>query len=150
MKIALGADHAGWRLKDQLAESLRAAGHEIVDFGTNDAASTDYPDYAGAVAHSIARGEAERGILVCSTGVGMSIAANKVAGIRAALALNADAVRLTREHNDANILALGAKYTSFDEAAQWVGLFLETAFKGGRHERRIEKVRALESGPKED
>ncbi|MEO7143175.1 MAG: ribose 5-phosphate isomerase B, partial [Bryobacteraceae bacterium] len=110
MRIAIGADHAGLSLKDELRDWLRGRGHDVEDIGTTSTASTDYPDYARAVARQVAGGRAERGILVCSTGVGMSIAANKVAGIRAALAVNADEVRLTRAHNDANILTIGARY----------------------------------------
>jgi ribose 5-phosphate isomerase B len=145
MRIALGADHAGFELKDELHRQLTAAGHTVVDFGTDNAASTDYPDYARQVAHSVADGDAERGILVCSTGVGMSIAANKVDGIRAALAFNQDEVRLTREHNDANVLALGARYVNATEAGDLVKTFLETPFSGGeRHARRIAKVSDLE------
>lgn len=146
MKIAIGADHAGYALKEQIREQLTAAGHEVVDFGTKSAESTDYPDYAKPVAEAVSGGEAERGILVCSTGVGMSIAANKVHGVRAALAFNADEVQLTREHNDANVLALGARYTDAETAGQLIDVFLKTPFSGGeRHSRRIAKVAKLET-----
>ena len=144
MKIAIGADHAGFALKDQVRDALRLAGHEVVDVGTNSDESTDYPDYAGAVAHDVVSGAADRGILVCSTGVGMSIAANKVHGIRAAIAFNPDEVRLTRAHNDANIIALGARYTDSKAANEMVRVFLETPFEGGRHARRIGKIALLE------
>lgn len=144
MKIAIGADHAGFALKDQVRDALRQAGHEVVDVGTNSAESTDYPDYAGAVAHDVVSGAAERGILVCSTGVGMSIAANKVDGIRAALAVSPEEVRLTRAHNDANIITIGARYTDAQKANEMVRVFLETPFDGGRHARRIEKIAQLE------
>jgi ribose 5-phosphate isomerase B len=145
MRIAIGADHAGFVLKDEVHRQLAAAGHTVVDFGTDNAASTDYPDYAKAVAKAVAAGEAERGILVCSTGVGMSIAANKVHGARAALAFNTDEVRLTREHNDANVLALGARYITPEMAQLLIQTFLETPFsQGERHKRRIVKVGALE------
>ena len=145
MQIAIGADHAGFVLKDEIQRQLVAAGHTVVDFGTNQAASTDYPDYAKAVAESVAAGTAERGILVCSTGVGMSIAANKVHGVRAALAFNTDEVRLTREHNDANVLAIGARYITPVVANELVQTFLETPFSGGeRHARRLAKVTELE------
>lgn len=146
MRIAMGADHAGYELKDELHRQLTAAGHTVVDFGTDSAASTDYPDYAKQVAQSVAGGGADRGILVCSTGVGMSIAANKVRGVRAALAFNVDEVRLTREHNDANVLALGARYVDATAAGELVKTFLETPFSGGeRHARRLAKVAELET-----
>jgi ribose 5-phosphate isomerase B len=144
MKIAVGADHAGFELKGQLRDALRRAGHDVIDFGTNDAASTDYPDYAGEVARTVAAGAAERGVLVCSTGAGMSIAANKVPGIRAALGYSLEEVRLTRAHNDANVLAIGAKFTDAALAAELVRVFVETPFEGGRHARRVEKIAELE------
>lgn len=144
MKIAIGADHAGFVLKDQVRDALREAGHEVVDLGTDSAESTDYPDYADQVARDVVSGAADRGILVCSTGVGMSIAANKIHGIRAALAFNPDEVRLTRAHNDANILTIGARYTTADAAKEMVRVFLETPFEGGRHARRIGKIAQLE------
>jgi len=144
MRIAIGADHAGFALKDQVRDALRQAGHEVVDVGTNSAESTDYPDYAGAVAHEVVSGVAERGILVCSTGVGMSIAANKVDGIRAALAVSPEEVRLTRAHNDANIITIGARYTDPEKANEMVRVFLDTPFEGGRHARRIDKIAQLE------
>ena len=144
MKIAIGADHAGFALKDQVRDALRLAGHEVLDVGTHSDESTDYPDYAGAVAHDVISGAADRGILVCSTGVGMSIAANKVDGIRAAIAFNSDEVRLTRAHNDANIITIGARYTDLQTANEMVRIFLETPFDGGRHARRIGKIAQLE------
>jgi ribose 5-phosphate isomerase B len=144
MKIAIGADHAGFALKDQVRDALRQAGHEVVDLGTNSAESTDYPDYASAVAHNVVSGAADRGILVCSTGVGMSIAANKINGIRAALAVNPEEVRLTRAHNDANIITIGARDTNAQAANEMVRVFLETPFDGGRHARRIGKIAELE------
>ena len=144
MNIAIGADHAGFALKQEIAEALRAAGHTVADKGTDSTASTDYPDYAEAVARAVASGAVERGILVCATGVGMSIAANKIHGVRAALAVNPEEVQLTRQHNDANVLALGAKYTGAADANQFVKLFLETPFEGGRHQRRVDKISQLE------
>ena len=145
MKIAIGADHAGFGLKHEIAEMLRAAGHNVIDEGTNNTESTDYPDYAASVGRAVADGSADRGILVCGTGVGMAIAANKIHGVRAALAVNFDEVQLTRRHNDANVLALGANYTDAKTANQFVMLFLETEFeRGGRHERRVEKIIELE------
>jgi ribose 5-phosphate isomerase B len=144
MRIALGADHAGFVLKEELRQVLEKKGHEVVDEGTHSAESCDYPDFAAAVACDVNAGRAERGILVCSTGVGMSIAANKFPGIRAALGSSADEVRLTRSHNDANVLTLGARYIDAPAAAELVDIFLETGFDGGRHARRLAKIGALE------
>jgi ribose 5-phosphate isomerase B len=144
MKIAIGADHAGFALKEELRGALAAQGLEVKDFGTHSAESTDYPDYASKVAHAVASGECERGVLVCSTGVGMSIAANKVNGIRAALAFNADEIELTRAHNDSNVIAIGARYMDLPKAQELVEVFLKTPFLGGRHQRRVDKIMSLE------
>ncbi len=144
MKIALAADHAGFELKDSLCSELEKAGHEVVDFGTDSAQSVDYPDFAGKVAHYVAAGDSDCGILVCSTGVGMSMAANKVDGIRAALATIPDEVELTRKHNDANVLTLGARYFDTPKAMELVNIFLATEFEGGRHARRVAKIAELE------
>jgi len=144
MKIAIGADHAGFELKNQLSEVLRQTGHEVCDFGTNSAESADYPDYAVRVAKAVAFGTVERGVLVCGSGVGMSIAANKVHGIRAALGVTLEEVRLTRAHNNANVLTLGARFTDPGLARELLRTFLETPFEGGRHERRVAKITQLE------
>ena len=144
MKIAVGADHAGYALKERLIGKLKADGHEVADFGTDSTVSTDYPDYAAAVGRSVVKQEADLGLLVCSSGVGMSIAANKIHGIRAALGTNTDEVSYTRRHNDANVLAIGANYTSEPEATALLDVFLTTAFEGGRHARRVEKIKKLE------
>jgi ribose 5-phosphate isomerase B len=144
MKISVGADHAGFRLKERLKRELLDKGHEVLDKGTASEESTDYPDYARAVADDVVAGFAERGILFCSSGVGMSIAANKVKGIRAALGTNAEEVALTRSHNDANILTLGAKFIAPDEAGKLIDVFLSTNFEGGRHARRIGKIQTIE------
>ena len=145
MKIAIAADHAGYQLKDSLKKLLDELGVIYEDFGTTSAHSVDYPDFARAVAEGVAGGKFDRGILVCGTGVGMTIAANKIHGVRAALAVNPDEVQLTRRHNDANVLALGANYTDAATANQFVKLFLETEFeRGGRHERRVHKIIELE------
>lgn len=146
MKIALGADHAGFSLKEFLRRELEAAGHEVADFGAHSADSVDYPDYAHQVASAVAEGRCDRGILVCFTGVGMSISANRHKGVRAALAYNSDVVELTRRHNDANVLALGAKYANPAQAREWVKIFLETPFEGGRHEKRVKKIEQGEQG----
>ncbi len=144
MKIALGSDHAGFSLKQRLREILAAKGHQVTDFGADSLESADYPDFAAAVGSAVTGGAAERGVLVCSTGVGMSIAANKMAGIRAALAVNPEEVRLTRAHNDANVLTIGSKFIDEDTAAELVDIFLTTEFDGGRHARRVGKIAALE------
>ncbi|MBV6432811.1 MAG: putative sugar phosphate isomerase YwlF [Bryobacteraceae bacterium] len=144
MKISVGADHAGYELKEEIRRRLSALGHEVLDRGASGAESTDYPDYAILVAEDVSQGRAERGILICSTGIGMSITANKVAGVRAALAWNADVARLTREHNDANILAIGARYTTIDQASELTEIFLGAGFLGGRHARRVGKIAAVE------
>ncbi len=144
MKISIGADHAGFVLKEHLRGSLVKAGHEVFDQGTNSTESTDYPDYAAAVGRDIAGGMAERGILVCGSGVGMAIAANKINGVRAAMGVNPEEVALSRQHNNANVLTLGARFISDDEAEELVRVFLETGFEGGRHERRVQKISQLE------
>ena len=144
MKIAIGSDHAGFVLKEQLRDMLRAEGHDVTDFGTTSTESTDYPDYAAAVGHAVRDGAFEKGILVCSSGVGMSIAANKIKGIRAALGTNPVEVSFVRRHNDANVLAIGANYTALPLAEELVEVFLSTGFEGGRHARRVEKIRILE------
>ncbi|MEZ5356746.1 MAG: ribose 5-phosphate isomerase B [Bryobacteraceae bacterium] len=144
MKIAIGADHAGFALKEKLRDRLVAEGFEVHDVGTNNSESSDYPDFASRVGHEVASGSAERGVLVCSSGVGMSIAANKIPGIRAALATHEEEVRLTRSHNDANVLTIGAKYTSEEEAGELLNVFLSTGFEGGRHARRVDKITKLE------
>jgi ribose 5-phosphate isomerase B len=144
MRIALGADHAGFALKEALKETLEGDGHAVIDRGTSSEESCDYPEFAAAVAEDVAGGRADRGILVCSTGIGMAIAANKAPGIRAAPAMNADAVALTRSHNDANVLTLGSRYLVREDAAELVRIFLETPFSGGRHQRRINGIRELE------
>jgi len=144
MRVALGADHAGVQLKDAVRSLLQARGVEVHDFGTIDETSVDYPDYAALVARAVAMGEVDRGILACGTGLGMAIAANKIDGVRAAPVVDLESARLSREHNDANILALGARVTTSDMALQIVSTFLDTPFAGGRHQRRIDKITALE------
>ena len=148
MKIAIGADHAGFNLKQRIGEALRQDGHTVTDRGTWNGDSTDYPDYAAAVAQDVASGAADSGVLICTTGVGMSIAANKIPGIRAALAVNTEEVRLTRQHNNANVLTIGAKFTDSEAAVEFVKLFLETPFEGTeRHARRVQKIARLEKQP---
>ncbi len=144
MRIALGADHAGFPLKETIKKELERAGHEIEDWGTNSEASVDYPDYARQVAERVARQEADRGILVCGTGIGMAITANKVPGVRAANVSDEFNARLSRQHNDANVLTLGGRTVGPDLALSIVRTWLETQFEGGRHERRVAKIKEVE------
>lgn len=144
MLVALGADHAGFELKEAIKQMLDARGVRWQDFGTSGAVSVDYPDYAAPVAEAVAAGKADRGILVCGSGVGMAIAANKVHGIRASVISDAAGAALAREHNDLNVLTLGARTTAPDEAARIVAAFLDTPFAGGRHAARIQKITALD------
>ncbi len=144
MKIAVGSDHGGFRLKGEILRFLTEAGHQVEDMGTHSEASTDYPDYAFSVARAVAAGEADLGILVCGTGIGMSIAANKVRGARAALATDCYMARMAREHNNANILCLGGRVVGVGTALEIVRAFLESRFAGGRHARRVGKIEALE------
>jgi ribose 5-phosphate isomerase B len=144
MKIALAADHAGFVLKEQLRRKLLRDGHEVVDFGTDSDQSCDYPDFAQAVARDVAQGRCDRGVLVCATGIGMAIAANKVHGVRAAPAQHEEEARLTREHNDANVITLGARLVTPETAGHLVDVFLQTEFLGGRHSRRVAKIAKME------
>jgi ribose 5-phosphate isomerase B len=145
MRIAIGADHAGVVLKDQLKQWLIDRGDTVDDVGTHSTDSVDYPDYAVMVARAVAGGTAERGVLVCGTGLGMAMAANKIDGIRAAPIVDEASARLSREHNNANVIALGARLTAFEEARDLLRIFLDTAFQGGRHQRRIDKISALDT-----
>jgi ribose 5-phosphate isomerase B len=147
--IAIGADHAGFTLKEQLKGWLAVGGHTILDYGTDSMESVDYPDFAASVAAAVRDGGAERGVLVCSSGIGMAMAANKVAGVRAVVAADADVARLSRQHNDANVLALGARLTSPTQALEIVRAWLATPFEGGRHARRVDKLARLDGVPRE-
>jgi len=138
--IAIAADHAGFELKTQLVEELTRAGYAVLDLGTNSTDSVDYPDFANALAAAIGSGKAQRGVLICGTGIGISIAANRHKGIRAALCRDTTDARLAREHNDANVLALGARTTGGETAKDVLKPFLATPFSGGRHARRVEKL----------
>jgi ribose 5-phosphate isomerase B len=144
MRIALGADHAGYQLKDQIKQHLEQQGMSVCDEGTSSSESVDYPDYARAVAHDVSRQRADLGILVCGSGIGMAITANKVDGIRAANVSTEYEAQMSREHNNANVLALGARIITADEAFCIVDKWLATQFAGGRHERRVEKIMAIE------
>jgi len=144
MKIVLGADHAGYELKDKIKQHLQQQGVDVRDEGTSSPDSVDYPDYARLVAHDVAEQRADLGILVCGSGIGMAIAANKVDGIRAANVSTEYEAQMSREHNNANVLALGARIVRADEAFRIVDKWLSTQFAGGRHERRVEKIIAIE------
>ncbi len=145
MKIAIGADHRGFRLKEYLKNFLKNMGHEVVDFGTHSEISVDYPDFAIPVAEAVANGDAERGILICMTGIGMSITANKVNGIRAGLIYYPEIAELARKHNDINVLCLPGGFISPKDAEKSVNLFLNTDFEGGRHSRRLSKIANYEN-----
>lgn len=140
MRIAFGADHAGFVLKETLKAHAAARGHEILDLGTRSTDSVDYPDFGRAVGEAVSAGRADRGVAVCGTGIGISIAANKVAGIRAGAPNDLFATRLMREHNDANVIAFGARLVAPPLAEAMLDLFLTTPFAGGRHERRVKKL----------
>ena len=143
-RIAIGSDHAGFALKSVLVDHLQSNDYEYVDVGSHDGERCDYPDFAAAVSNRVTSGDATFGILVCGSGIGVSIAANKVDGIRAALAHNAISARLSREHNDANVLCLGSRMIGETLAVAAVEAFLNGTFEGGRHQGRINKMMALE------
>ena len=143
--IAIGSDHGGYALKQEIMAHLRELGLEYKDYGTYSEESCDYPVYGEAVGRAVAGGECDRGIVICGTGIGISIAANKVKGVRAALCGDCYSAEMTRRHNDANILALGARVLGSGLALKIVDTFLHTEFDGGRHARRVELIRELES-----
>jgi ribose 5-phosphate isomerase B len=143
-RIALGADHAGFHVKEKIRKFLEASGYPVDDVGTWSEESVDYPDYARAVAEKVAAGTDQLGILACGTGIGMAITANKVPGIRAAVAHDAMTARLAREHNDANVLTFGGRVVDDAQAIEIVRDFLEARFAGGRHQRRIDKITELD------
>jgi ribose 5-phosphate isomerase B len=140
MRIAFGADHAGFELKELLARYAAELGHEVIDLGTSSTVSVDYPDFGFAVGYAVASGRAERGVVVCGSGIGISIAANRVLGARAGVATDLYSAQLMREHNDANVLALGARVTAVPLAMAILETFLTTPFAGGRHQRRVDKL----------
>jgi ribose 5-phosphate isomerase B len=145
VKIALGSDHAGYEVKERIRELAGGLGHECLDKGTHSEDSCDYPDYAKAVAESVSGGESEAGILVCGTGIGMSMAANKVRGIRAAKVCSEYESKMSRLHNNANVLCIGARSMDYEKDIRpIVEAWLTTQFEGGRHERRVGKIMALE------
>lgn len=144
-KIGLAADHAGFEEKEKVKKTLDELGIEYVDLGTTSADSVDYPDYAKKVAEGVASGEYDQGVLVCGSGTGMAIAANKVKGVRAAVAWSPEIASLARQHNDANILSLPARFVTENDAENIVKAFFAADFEGGRHERRVDKIRDLEN-----
>jgi ribose 5-phosphate isomerase B len=144
LKVAIGCDHGGVDLKESVVEVLEEMGAQVKDFGANSTESVDYPDFARGVALSVVAGESDRGILLCGTGIGMSIAANKIPGIRAALCHDVYSARLTREHNDSNVLVMGARVIGSGLCQEIVKTWLSGQFSGGRHVRRVEKISHLE------
>ena len=144
MKIALAADHGGFELKEHLKQKIKSLGHEMIDLGCSSAESVDYPDYGLDAAKLVSRGEADRAILLCKSGIGMSIVANKVHGVRGALCIDENMAESSRRHNDANVLILSANYLDQVKADKIVGKWLVTDFEGGRHQRRIEKITEFE------
>lgn len=146
MKIALGADHGGYELKEQVKKYLNDKGFEVLDLGAHSTESVDYPEFGKAVGNAVVEGKADRGIIICGTGIGISIAANRIPGVRAALCTNTTMAKLTREHNDANVLALGARMVGDVLALDMVDTFLTTEFEGGRHATRIAKIEKEKTG----
>lgn len=146
MKIALGCDHGGFVLKSAIMNYLDSQGVEVVDFGTDSEQSVDYAPIAAAAAKAVASGECDRGILVCGTGIGMSIAANKVKGVRASCCSDEYSCEFTRRHNDSNILCLGGRVVAEEKALKLVSIYISTEFEGGRHQRRIDQIAAIENG----
>lgn len=140
MKIAIGSDHAGFQYKEAIKDQLAKAGHEVQDLGTLSEVSCDYPDYAHAVATAVEIGDVERGILICGSANGVCITANKHKGVRAALCWEPEVARLARQHNDANVICLPARFVSVDAALEMTDLFLSTDFEGGRHQNRVNKI----------
>ena len=144
MKIAIASDHGGYELKEFLKPVLERLGHTYEDFGCHSTESCDYPDFGAPAARAVAAGECDRGIVICTTGIGISITANKIRGIRCAHCADSLEAELTRRHNDANMLAIGAGFTGKNMAERMVEVFLATPFEGGRHQRRVDKIMALE------
>ena len=143
-RIAIGSDHAGFSVKEIIRKYLEGAGYAVNDLGTSSEESVDYPDYGKAVGEHVVSKQADLGIAVCGTGIGISIAANKVRGVRAAVAHDVNTARLAREHNDANVLALGGRIVTGEAAIEMVRVFLTTAYLGGRHQRRLDKIASIE------
>ncbi len=145
MKVAIASDHRGYHLKEKVISLLKARGHEVIDEGPASDAAVDYPDFAALVARKVSSGEAERGILICGTGIGMAISANKFAGVRAAACTDEVTAELSRRHNDLNVLCLSGDLLSSRSIERLVDIWMKTDFEGGRHQRRVEKIRQLEN-----
>ncbi len=150
MKIGIGNDHTGVEMKQEISLYLEEKGYEVVDFGTNSTESTDYPIYGEKVARAVAAKQVDLGVLICGTGIGISLAANKVKGIRAAAVSEPVSARLARQHNNANIIAFGARIVGLEEAKAIVDAWLDAEFLGGRHAKRVDMIMALEAGDEED
>ena len=144
MKVAIAADHGGFELKDSMVEYIKSLGNEVMDLGTNSADSVDYPDYAKKVCEEIQQGNSDLGILICGTGIGMSLAANKFEGIRAACVSDVYSAKMSRNHNNANVLCIGARVIGDEVAKLIIKTFLENEFEAGRHQRRVDKIMAIE------
>jgi ribose 5-phosphate isomerase B len=144
MRLIVGSDHAGFALKEQVKAYLQGEGHDVTDVGTTGEESVDYPDYAALVGQAVAAGEADFGVLVCGSGLGMAIAANKVPGVRAVQLMDAEMAKMSRMHNDANVVTLAGRYTEPLKAEAILDTFLTTPFEGGRHQLRVDKITALE------
>lgn len=147
MRIAVGADHAGFAMKERLAEHLRAEGHEVLDCGAFTPERVDYPDFGAAVGRAVRDGEAEAGLCVCGSGIGIAMAANKIAGVRAATVHDAATARLAREHNDANVICMGERLTGLEAARDALDAWLGASFEGGRHAGRVAKLDSLGGEP---
>lgn len=145
MKIAIASDHGGYELKEKIIDFIRSLGHEIQDFGCFSSESCDYPDYIQKAAVEVAENRADRGIVVCGSGVGASIVANKVPGIRAVLCTSEYLAEYSRKHNNSNVIALGERQTSFEEAQKYIKVWLNTPYEGGRHQNRLDKIASLEN-----
>lgn len=140
MRVYLGSDHAGFAMKQAVREYLDKRGYDVTDVGTDSDESVDYPDYAHEVARAVSNGEADKGVLVCGSGIGMAMAANKVNGVRAATVTDPELARMSRAHNDANVVALGGRYIPQQTAEEILDAFFDTEFEGGRHQRRVDKI----------
>lgn len=146
-RIPIASDHAGFEMKEHLSRALRELGYEVEDLGTHSPASTDYPDYAHPLAERVETGEAKRGVLLCGTGLGMSYAANRHAGVRAAVVWAPEIAELARKHNDANVLVVPARFVSEEDAVRILRTWLDTPFEGGRHQGRVAKIESTGHGP---
>lgn len=140
MKLSIGSDHGGFLLKQQVIDYLKKQNHEVIDYGCNSLDSCDYPIFAKEVAKDVSLEKVDFGILICTTGIGMSITANKFKGVRAALVTNLESAKLTRMHNNSNVICLGAKFTPYEDAIKFIDAFLNEKFEGGRHERRVSLI----------